>query len=70
MVEQVCTENPARGLSLAGRGELGAFSLREKAPPYGITSFTLSRLFLAIVTHLLGDSAAVVGYVAISIFVR
>src|SRR3712207_507587 len=34
-----------------GRGKLGDFSLRKEAPPYGITSFTLSRPVAAIATH-------------------
>jgi hypothetical protein len=56
----VYRKNPAQGLSLAGRGKLGVFSLREKTPPYGITSFTLSRLLGAIHIHLPGDEAGVV----------
>jgi len=64
----VCTENPARGLSLTGRGEPGAFSLREEAPPYGITSFTLSRPFAAIATHRLELCAAVFAHALFVVF--
>jgi hypothetical protein len=60
MVEQVCTENPARGMFVRAGQARSLLSQREKAPPYGITSVTISRLLVAIDTHLAADEAAVV----------